>query len=328
MIRKGVILVTSHKSQFQIQILRDTLYSCPLHRTMAETIRPAWLWRLFLSSFLLVESNEFHPWVQKSRKSASGDDTTAWNPLHLDTHPQSFHRQLQLQNNASSCSVCSDSIPVGFPNKNLSAYGIGTCDEVDASARAEYTEGSAECEAIRFFSGICGCPPIENSCSVCSAQGGNSPIPDYVVQSLQQFGLPPMSCEDMTLFVTQYSPEDIACDLMYFSIYLCGCDDLSDAKVKDLIWTLRCAGILSSLGSLYIVVDVLRQLYRSNFLSVYSELILTMSTFDIMSSIAWTLGPAAVPSENDYGEPYMVPFGGNGDEATCKVRQACTLQSQ
>jgi hypothetical protein len=301
---------------------------------MAETIRPAWLWRLFLSSFLLVESNGFHPWVQRSRNSGSRDDTTAWNPLHLDTHPQSFLltqpgvRQLQLQYNTSFCSLCSDSIPVGFPDKNLSAYGLGTCDEVDASAQAEYTEGSAECEAVRFFSGICGCPPIENSCSLCSDQGGNSPIPDYVVQSLQQFGLPPMSCEDMTLFVTQYSPEDIACDLMFLSTYLCECDGVSDAKFKGLIWTMRCAGILSSLGSIYIVVDVLRQLYRSNFLSVYSELILTMSTFDIMSSIAWTLGPAAVPSENDYGEPYHVPLGGNGSDATCKVSEVCTAQSQ
>lgn len=294
---------------------------------MAETIRPAWLWRLFLSSILLVESNEFHPWVQRFRNSASGDAATAWNPLHLDTHPPGA-RQLQLQYNASPCSLCSDRVPVGFPDKNLSAYGLGTCDEVDASAQAEYTEGSAECEAVRFFSGICGCPPIENSCSLCSAQGGNSPIPDFVVQSLQQFGLPPMSCEDMTLFVHQYSPEDIACDLMFLSIYLCECDGVDDTKFKSLLWILRCAGILSSLGSLYIVVDVLRQLHRSKFLSVYSELILTMSTFDIMSSIAWTLGPAAVPSKNDYGEPYGVPFGGNGSEVTCKVSPVCTPQSQ
>jgi hypothetical protein len=327
------IMDTSNGHNHTFRSLGHILY----YRTMAETIRPAWLWCLFLSSFLLVKSNGFHPWVQRSGNSASGDDTTAWNPLHHDTYPQSFRstppgaRQLQLQHNASSCSLCSDRIPVDFPDKNLSAYGLGTCDEVDASAQAEYTEGSAECEAVRFFSGICGCPPIENSCSLCSAQGGKSPIPDYVVQSLQQFGLPPMSCEDMTLFVTQYSPEDIACDLMFLSIYLCECDDLTNKKVINLIWILRCAGILSGLGSFFIVVDVLRQLYRSNSLSVYSELILTMSTFDIMSSIAWTFGPAAVPSENDYGEPYMaalVPLGGNGSEATCKVSQVCTPQSQ
>jgi hypothetical protein len=299
---------------------------------MAETIRHAWLWRLFLYSFLLVESNAYHPWVKRSRNSASGDATTVWNPL--DTHQQSFQstppgaRQLQLQHNASSCNLCSDRIPVGFPDKNLSAYGLGTCDEVDHFAQAGYTEGSVECEAIHFFSGICGCPPIENSCSFCSAQGGSSPIPDHVVQSLQQFGLPPMSCEDMTLFVTQLDREDIACDLMYYSEYLCECDGISDVESKALIWILRCAGILSSLGSLYIVVDVVRQLYRSNLLSVYSELILTMSTFDIISSIAWTLGPAAVPSKNDYGEPYNVPFGGNGSEVTCKVSQVCTPLSQ
>jgi hypothetical protein len=233
----------------------------------------------------------------------------------------SSRRLLNETNSTNTCTLCPFGDSVGFPNKTA-GYGLnGTCADVDASSREMFASESVECRGVRFVSGICGCPPLEddNVCPFC--EGGDIPTPEYVVQSLVRFGLPPMSCQDIGLFVTQYTQDALACDLMYLMGYLCGCSTANKFQKNLLIWLLRVSGTLSIIGSIYIVWDVLRQRSRSAKMSVYNELMLTMSAFDIISSTAWSIGTYAVPSENEYGEPYMSPkFGGYGTEATCTAQ--------
>jgi hypothetical protein len=252
--------------------------------------------------FLGIGLNHQSPLVIPSRRRL--DETNETNSTNIDP-----------------CTLCPFGDSVGFPNKTA-GYGLNeTCADVDAFARELYASESAECQAVRFVSGICGCPPQEdNICRFCS--GEDIPTPEYVVQSLAQFGLPAMSCQDIGLFVTQYTHDALACKVMGLVEFMCGCACTDKIQASNLlIWLTRVTGTLSIIGSMYIVWDVLRERSRTARMTVYHELMLAMSAFDIISSFAWSIGTLAVPSENAYGEPYMSrKLGGYGNDGTCTAQ--------
>jgi len=229
---------------------------------------------------------------------------------------------------ASVCTLCPGGETVGFPDKRIEYPGFNSssCQEIDAMARSSDLT-SPRCSSVRFVSGICGCPPVQPACVFCG--GRDVPKPEYVVQTIQKAGFPPMSCEDMGLFTTQLNPGP-ACAYFHAAVgFYCGCPLSDETEAKALVGTMRATAVLSILGSLFIVVNVLRTERRrhgssllSTFgkLSVYHALMLCMSVFDICSSIAFALGSLVIPKENEYGEPVTPQKPVLGNEGTCTAQ--------
>lgn len=51
----------------------------------------------------------------------------------------------------------------------------------------------------------------------------------------------------------------------------------------------------------------------------FSQLILGMSVFDLVGSVAWVFSSAAIPVYNKYGDASNV-YGARGNEGTCKAQ--------
>jgi hypothetical protein len=88
---------------------------------------------------------------------------------------------------------------------------------------------------------------------------------------------------------------------------VCGCPDNSD--IIALVWTQRCAGILSLSGSLLIIMSIITK-PRNVRWSPYNPIVLGISFFDSLSSTAYIIGTAFTPME-------LGLHGSIGNQATC-----------
>ena len=87
----------------------------------------------------------------------------------------------------------------------------------------------------------------------------------------------------------------------------CGCPNIS--HIEALVWAQRFSGILSLTGGLLLILYVLSKPKKTKW-SPYNQIILSVSLFDVMSSIAYIMGTSLAPAT--LGLP-----GSIGNEATC-----------
>ena len=89
------------------------------------------------------------------------------------------------------------------------------------------------------------------------------------------------------------------CQLALNFNYICDCEGPgyagadSGAKKNVLIWLPRISGIISFLGSSTIIVDVVRD--KKKRAKIYGQLMLAMSLFDLMGSLAYSLATLPIP---------------------------------
>jgi hypothetical protein len=90
----------------------------------------------------------------------------------------------------------------------------------------------------------------------------------------------------------------------------------SKTQTTILAWMPRISGPLSVFRSFYIIVDISK---RTATLTVSQELMLFMSAFDVISSVAIMFSTLPVPEFNGYGEPSGI-YGARGDDVNCKTQ--------
>jgi hypothetical protein len=181
-------------------------------------------------------------------------------------------------------------------------------------------ENSQICRRNRGLAHLCGCKPrVENQCTLCV--GGATMSNPFEVLEFKfgavdtiypegfQDGNPYASCELAESFLANwYTQDDSWC---YWNQLVrgmaCGCPDLS--AIKALVWTQRCSGILSLSGSLLIIMSIITK-PRNVRWSPYNQIVLSISFFDSLSSIAYIIGTAFTPKE-------LRLQGSIGNEATC-----------
>jgi len=112
------------------------------------------------------------------------------------------------------------------------------------------------------------------------------------------------------------------CRLAQSVNYICGCEGTgyaganTEAKQKSLVWMPRVSGILSLMGSIFIIYDTLRT--RKKRKKIPNQILSTLSAFDIFGSIAYALTTLPTPTED-----YL--YGSKGNENTC-VTQGFFIQ--
>ena len=107
--------------------------------------------------------------------------------------------------------------------------------------------------------------------------------------------------------------------------HICGCNGgrhgvfgtTTRTREIVMIWTPRVTGLLSLLGSSYIVRDYWKS--RHAHLSLdHTSLVFAMSIFDIFSSVAWIMSSAPTPRARSQHSPVI--YGAMGTDATCTMQ--------
>jgi hypothetical protein len=205
-----------------------------------------------------------------------------------------------------------------------------TCAAVEEFIKINCSPTDDKCSWSELIAAFCGCPlpyAANETCVFCP----DVPLPNpyYAIQSLRYFGYPPTSCHDLSLLTTQLHAGSARCQGFSGLAGYCGCStDLrveffsttDKGRKKFLVWLPRLSGVLSLIGSAYIIRDIASTQRRNGIrMNVYFELMLCMSIFDICSSAAWMFSSLPVPTINKYSERTAV-YGAKGTEATCTLQ--------
>ena len=242
---------------------------------------------------------------------------------------------------SSICSLCRDGDSVLYPTKDLSpflsrnaemlqqslpaevdlsAMGPLTCQNVAGFMASIIPGGTDQCSQMQtLLGGQCGCPAVDGHCKFCP-NDVDIPDPDRLIYSIQGItGGPLFSCSEFNLTLTQTRGNSDQCYIMKQANYLCGCNDGdrhyngADTEVKRafLVWIARISGLLSLMGSLWIITDIARN-RRKREKSLFHQLVFFISLFDCCTSTTFILGSAPIP-EYQFGEPTDV-YGAVGTE--------------
>jgi hypothetical protein len=232
----------------------------------------------------------------------------------------------------NACQICPNGGMMAYPEKPVAFLkdqcgGLTPNCDILAAFTTTLEVGSEACNLIQLGSGFCGCPAIENHCRICP---GEIPLPEYAQKVLPPFMLSklgvgdvgfPVTCELGLSFEFQLEEDDKMCILARSRNDLCGCGGgnymylgASDTPRKAaLSWVSRCVSILSLIGSMFVISDVLRDKKRRK--NVYNQLMLCMACFDVSYSTAWALGSFPTPPDD------LFPvYGQGGNEAMCKFQ--------
>ena len=107
------------------------------------------------------------------------------------------------------------------------------------------------------------------------------------------------------------------CRLAEISQHICGCSGTyyaganSQAKRAALVWVPRVMAILSIIGSSVIIFDILH--HRQRRAKMFGQLMVLLSSFDLLASIAYSLTSLPTPAE-DY------VYGSRGTYTACQIQ--------
>ena len=228
------------------------------------------------------------------------------------------------------CTLCPGGEAVPYPDKIIVGMeGLGfdqlepTCGVLD-QASAGLSEKDPACPTARVIAKMCGCNVPENACAICEpGKSLSNPLHEYewafgtITDSFPQLvetinlNEREFTCELADSFLSAaYNNRDAFC---YFNQLIrgtaCGCGGSNSIKVGALVWTQRCSGILSLMGSLAIIAFVLTKKAKNRW-NTYNQIVLSISIFDALSSIAYIFGTALTPDA-------LGLYGAIGNEGTC-----------
>ena len=221
------------------------------------------------------------------------------------------------------CTMCPFGEPTPFPSKTFDfPIPVPTCGILDLTA-ASYPKDSVDCQNMRVFSKICGCAVREEACSLCpnpqwpmtkpnathawTRQGHiNLVVEDPTVADLGTAASTCQAFDSVVSAVMDHGSE--ACFIYQLRGASCGCPS---PHFHNSLLTKRIFSIVSILGSLFILQDVLLEPRRR--VRTYYQLLLGISIFDLVGSIAHLIGPLALPSYSGVEEAI-------GNDATCTAQ--------
>lgn len=243
----------------------------------------------------------------------------------IDSNISSTAQDAQTAVPIELCTVCRDGAEMLYPDKPLflADTNIRTCRDMSQVANFAPLD-SPECIGFQAISSFCGCEAVVNQCTFC-ANGEKVPYPDKKLNWFSEVILKiPRSYEIMKTSLTCEIYEalllntqekglglnpDLLCLAGQFKSAVCGCDH--DWRPVLLTWCYRVSGLLSLIGSTYILWDILRKPKKRR--SIYHQLVMGISFFDIISSTAYALASAMIPKDTGL-------YGAVGSQATCKLQ--------
>lgn len=237
----------------------------------------------------------------------------------------------------ATCPLCSDGTPVPLPGKRLNMASTGngmpafeTCGELAATIRS--TAGDSDiCLASQVFGRLCGCPQRENHCNLCGTVAPSVPKPEQeqiwgrgdVLSALPSYFqfmgeeslYSPMRCEIFESVQSQlYNEGDTNCYVIQFQSGACGCEN---TDIVTLVWAQIGSGIVSTLASLWVLVDIIffRKAERRSTGqgALFYTIMAIMTAFNLVGGIAYAFGSAPMPVEGGY---YLA----HGGDATCTAQ--------
>jgi hypothetical protein len=160
-----------------------------------------------------------------------------------------------------------------------------------------------------------GINPGEEKCVFCPDDSVMNPQNEF-----RLFGEGIQCWQVQKFFDSVQVPSDAPnCHLARMMNYICGCDGpgyggaSTETKKAVLAWLPRAMAILSVLGSSFILFDSMISKEKRE--KLLHQLLIALSTFDIIASIAYALTTLPIP-KND-----MIPvFGARGNDATCTTQ--------
>lgn len=236
-----------------------------------------------------------------------------------------------------SCNLCPDGSAVAFPDLEVDwlsdQFGgfVPTCEMVEAYVASSSTTDPV-CVALQLTSSYCGCPALDNHCTACGGEPlkeeyRNIELPFLKERLYQnQDGAIPATCEMVYLAQYQVPQNDEICRQGDYVSFHCGCNDglfeyfgtKNTTQQAALVWIPRCVGIISLIASLLILWNILRVTEKRA--SLYHQLVSTIAAFDIVTSLVWIVGAAAMnPIYPSTGMNFGV-YGTHGNDYTCNAQ--------
>lgn len=131
----------------------------------------------------------------------------------------------QLVKASDPCMFCTRGA-ITKPEKaiNISGYDmVDKCATVDPLVPLVLTSDAPECQLLQSISSYCGCPRLEDSCTLCP-DGSPPSYPQREIKFLKGLfqGIVP-TCEILEAFIASYSNGDILCRTMHLMSNYCGC---------------------------------------------------------------------------------------------------------
>ena len=203
-----------------------------------------------------------------------------------------------------------------------------TCALADLITRSGIIPPDLVCDSdeLAFVAGLCGCPPHpDDPCEICPTH--DMTLPERRLgHSKAVYGFN-VTCAIAANALTQIKSTNDVCWNLKVDTWQCGCNGgipwylgaSQKAQHVLLAWIPRVSGLLSLLGSVYIIQDVVRR-FRKREPTTYDLILLGMSLFDISSSVAWMFSTAPLPGydKNTFTESGV--YGAVGSETTCRVQ--------
>ncbi len=232
-----------------------------------------------------------------------------------------------VSNNTVSCRLCLDGSSPRLPNRtiDLSALPVRNCKDLESFASL-LSASDAYCGGLQSFGAYCGCPVPPGACSFCP-NGEAVPFPDKKATLLESFhGFPPglfedvaaeLTCGEFASILAIPPPSSlgfgvepgVACFVGQYFSGECGCS--VGIKAKVIIWLYRVSAALSLIGSILITHEFFSR--SPDHRSTYHHLMLAISCYDVVTSVAYMLTGVLVPTSAGQYESH-----GNG--ATCKLQ--------
>eukprot|EP00526_Cylindrotheca_closterium_P005229 CAMPEP_0113621150 /NCGR_PEP_ID=MMETSP0017_2-20120614/10800_1 /TAXON_ID=2856 /ORGANISM="Cylindrotheca closterium" /LENGTH=631 /DNA_ID=CAMNT_0000530873 /DNA_START=174 /DNA_END=2069 /DNA_ORIENTATION=+ /assembly_acc=CAM_ASM_000147 len=238
-------------------------------------------------------------------------------------------------------------LDIVFPSHNTSKDNI-TCGELQDTL-SNQPERSLICQRrfLSFFRGMCDCPWKDKkgrrSCAETLNCDSAAFTPDrkldFVVEEFQYPFAP--TCQEIAWVMEGFDEEANSCLAASQFAFVCGCGirpylgATTTTEQAVLAWVPRVSGLLSAIGSILIIRDVLfrtrtgrsaNRNYGSIFngdLTILQQLVVGMSVFDLCSSGANIVSTLAIPRYQYFDAPGAIPtgvYGAMGNDGTCTAQ--------
>lgn len=231
----------------------------------------------------------------------------------------------------NACSLCPDGSSIAYPNKEVqwlaSAFGgiIPTCDLVEAYT-ASLVSNDNKCMLLQAVSTYCGCPALPDACTYCDGAPLQKEFYDEKIPMLsnKESGITG-TCE--MLWETQYQlPRDgRLCKTSVLLTPHCGCHEgitpyygtSTRRQQRILVWLPRTIGMVSLIASCLVLLHIFGPPKKRS--GVYQQFIVLIVIFDIITSLVWIVGTAAVDDFNPNSGLSRGIYGASGTGASCRA---------
>lgn len=236
----------------------------------------------------------------------------------------------------NACTLCTDGSPVpeAYRSQELpwlaTAFGgvAPTCEFLEGYLLTSAVAGEDACTSLQITNDACGCPALEDHCVYCPDENATlrPEYADVVLPFVSNNELGVIgTCEIYWHSQYQLHHDDIQCQQSSFLTFHCGCNDgllgywgtTSTTQEIYMAWIPRVVGLLSLVASCLVQFHILRDKKKRS--TVYHQLVVLITIFDMCTALVFIVGAAAVEEINPETGLTNGIYGAYGNDASCKA---------